>query len=109
MLNDREYTAVGLLGNISRPNRTEIREYDEFNRLTSISNGNITGKVNYTYDNNHNKLSEFWTVATSAASHFVMSKWDFATTGGDNGFADGYDAEDRFRNFNRIGLSLIHI
>jgi RHS repeat-associated protein len=88
-IEDRDYDDLGRLASIDRPGIDETRGYDDAGRLTSIGNTNV-GTATYTYDANHNKLSEAWSGA--------MADWSFVTTNGGT-YSSGYDAEDRFRNF----------
>ena len=84
---------------IDRAYTDETRVYDTSNRLTSVDNTTV-GKASYTYDNNSNKLSETWDSVSN------MAAWSFTTEdSGASTFTDGYDAEDRFRRFNRSAQS----
>ena len=69
-------------------------------RGTSINNPNI-GTASYTYDVNCNKLSETWTG--------TMAPWSVSTDNTGT-YPQGYDAEDRVRNFKQtiknVDLSL---
>ncbi len=94
-IEDRTYDAIGRLTNVDRAFVDEVRGYDNANRLTSIDNTNV-GTASYTYDANSNKLTESWSG--------VMSAWNF-TTQNAGSFPDGYDEEDRFRNFIQSGQS----
>ena len=92
-IEDRGYSDLGQLTSVDRPSIDEARSYDDRGQLTSIANGAV-GTASYAYDANGNKLSESWSGA--------MSSWNFTTQSGGN---DGYDAEDRFLNFNQSGQS----
>ena len=94
-IEDRNYDPGGRLTSIDRAFTDETRTYDTKDRLTSIENTGV-GTVSYTYDSNFNKLSETWTGA--------MAAWNFTTEdSNDSNYPDGYDAEDRFRRFDRPG------
>ena len=86
-IEDRSYDDLGRLTGVDRPGIDETRTYDAAGRLTAINNTNV-GDATYTYDANHNKLSESWSGA--------MAAWNFVTTSS-GGNPDGYDAEDRFQ------------
>ena len=92
-IEDRDYNAIGQLTAVDRPSIDETRTYDDRGQVTTIGNGSV-GTATYAYDANGNKLSESWSGA--------MSSWNFTTQVGGN---DGYDAEDRFLNFNQSGQS----
>ena len=107
-IEDRGYNELEQLTSVDRPSIDETRSYDDRGQVQTIANGAV-GTATYAYDANGNKLSESWSGA--------MSSWNFTTQSGGN---DGYDAEDRFLNFNQSGqsktlsmsrsdLSLIHI
>ena len=78
---------------VDRPSIDESRTYDDRGQVKTIANGAV-GTATYAYDANGNKLSESWSGA--------MASWNFTTQAGGN---DGYDAEDRFLNFNQSGQS----
>ncbi len=88
-IEDRSYSDLGQLTNVDRPYIDESRTYDDAGRLTAVNNNNV-GNASYTYDENGNKQSETWTGN--------MSGWSF-TTVNTGTYTDGYDAEDRLRNF----------
>ena len=92
-IEDRGYSDLGQLTSVDRPSIDESRSYDDRGQVTSIANGAV-GTATYAYDNNGNKLSESWSGA--------MSAWNFTTQAGSS---DGYDAEDRFLNFNQSNQS----
>ncbi len=94
-IENRGYDDTGRLTSVDRPGVDETRGYDDAGRLTSIGNTNV-GTATYTYDANHNKLSESWSGA--------MAAWSFTTENGGT-YTSGYDAEDRFRNFIQSGQS----
>ncbi len=94
-IENRGYDDLGRLTSVDRPGVDETRAYDDAGRLTSIGNTNV-GTATYTYDANHNKLSESWSGA--------MAAWSFTTENGGT-YPSGYDAEDRFRNFIQSGQS----
>ena len=92
-IEDRGYNELGQLTSVDRPSIDETRSYDDRGQVQTIANGAV-GTATYAYDANGNKLSESWSGA--------MSSWNFTTQSGGN---DGYDAEDRFLNFNQSGQS----
>ena len=92
-IEDRDYNALAQLASIDRPSVDETRTYFDNGQVRTVGNTNV-GTATYAYDDNGNKLSESWSGA--------MSSWNFTTQAGGN---DGYDAEDRFLNFNQSGQS----
>jgi RHS repeat-associated protein len=90
-IEDRGYDDLARLNAVTRTGSAvdETRSYDAAGRLTGITNTNV-GNATYTYDANHNKLSESWSGA--------MAAWNFVTTNGGT-YTDGYDHEDRFVHF----------
>ena len=92
-IEDRGYNDLGQLNSVDRPSVDETRTWFNNGQVNTIANTNV-GTATYAYDDNGNKLSESWSGA--------MSSWNFTTQSGGN---DGYDAEDRFLNFNQSGQS----
>ena len=89
-LEDRSYNELGLLSGTDRGSGSgpsEVRTYDDFNRVKTITNTHLE-TAEYDYDKNHNKLEEKWSAGSP------LFKWGFYTS--DTG---GYDKEDRFLKF----------
>ena len=101
-IEDRGYDDLARLNAVTRTGSAvdETRTYDNAGRLTSIGNTNV-GTYQYTYDANHNKLTESW---IGNMQNGTMNQWNFTTVSGGS-YPQGYDHEDRFVHFAQTGQS----